>query len=73
MHEMSAEDWISTREAADILDVSEATVYRSVKTPEVADREWGTGNWRRKPLLQRPRYQLRRSAVEAKARGDQGS
>ncbi len=66
---MSTGEWISTREAADILDVSEATVYRSVKSPEVADREWGTENWRRKPLLQRARFQLRRSAVEAKAAG----
>lgn len=62
---------MSPSEAAQILGVSRATVVRSLTDPERRLREWGepgTG-WRHKPLSRRGDYQLRRSAVEAKATG----
>ncbi len=67
---MSDDQWMSTREAAAALGVSESTVYRSLTDPADADREWGAGNWRRKPVARRTIYQVRRSAVDAKARGN---
>jgi transposase len=59
--------WVSTPEIARLLGVSESTVYRSLADPETADREWGAGNWRRKPLLRRAVFQVKRSIVLAKA------
>jgi len=58
------DDWIGLRDAAGILGVSVATVYRSVLNDADADAEWGPGNWRRKPLIRRREIQLRRDAVE---------
>lgn len=70
------DEWVSVRDAALALGVSESTVYRSLvdpgdkDSPAVADAHWGPGNWRRKPLTKRGDLQLRRSAVVAKARGE---
>lgn len=64
---MSGDDWMSTREVADALGVSESTVRRSLADPATADAEWGAGNWRQKPLVRRATYQVRRRAVEKKA------
>lgn len=62
-----ADDWVSTPEVARLLGVSESTVYRSLADPVTADSEWGAGNWRRKPLVRRPIFQVRRAAVLRKA------
>jgi hypothetical protein len=51
---------MSLREAAKKLPVSEATLLRRVKEgAEAADGYFGKGNWRRRPLLRRPIYQVR--------------
>ncbi|MFG2059654.1 hypothetical protein ACGFI9_37150 [Micromonospora sp. NPDC048930] len=66
-----ADEWMSPNEAAQLLGVSRATVLRSLSDPDRRLKEWGepgTG-WRHKPLSSRGDYQLRRSAVEAKATG----
>lgn len=62
---------MSPSEAARILGVSRATVVRSLTDPERRAAEWGKPGegWRYKPLSLRGDYQLRRSAVEAKAKG----
>ncbi|MEU5945157.1 hypothetical protein ABZ793_06290 [Micromonospora sp. NPDC047465] len=66
---MSSSVWISPREAADLLEVSERTVQRSLQDEGQRAREWGAEGegWRYKPLSTRGAYQLRRSAVLAKA------
>ncbi|MEU4777449.1 hypothetical protein [Micromonospora sp. NPDC023633] len=66
---MSSSVWISPKEAAELLEVSERTVQRSLQDPDQRAREWGGEGegWRFKPLSTRGAYQLRRSAVERKA------
>lgn len=66
---MAGDDWVGTPEVARLLGVSESTVYRSLADPATADAEWGAGNWRRKPLVRRAIFQVRRSAVDRKAAG----
>lgn len=61
-------EWMSTKEVADLLEVSERTVQRSLATTEDADRNWGKNGWREKPLSLRRIVQVRRSAAEAKAK-----
>lgn len=61
-------EWLSTKETADALEVSESTVFRSFATPETADRRWGSGGWREKPLSERKIYQVRESVVLEMAR-----
>ncbi|MBM0275076.1 hypothetical protein [Micromonospora tarensis] len=66
---MSGSVWISPAEAAELLEISARTVQRSLQDEDQRLREWGaegTG-WRYKPLSTRGAYQLRRSAVMAKA------
>lgn len=61
--------WVSPAEAAKLLEISLRQVQRSLKDEEQRTSEWGaegTG-WRYKPLSTRGAYQLRRSAVMAKA------
>lgn len=58
---------MSTKEVADLLEISERTVQRSLDDPATADREWGKDGWREKPLSLRRIVQVRRSAAEAKA------
>lgn len=59
-------EWVSLRDAAKRLPVSEATLLRRIQEgDESADRYFGKGNWRRRPLLKRPIYQLRASWVAA--------
>ena len=62
-------EWISIREAAALLEVSESTVYRSLADPAAADREWGVGNWRQKPLSRRGDFQVRRARAQQLAAG----
>ncbi|TDB82601.1 hypothetical protein E1091_18690 [Micromonospora fluostatini] len=66
---MNSSVWISPREAAELLEVSERTVQRSLQDEEQRAREWGAEGegWRHKPLSTRGLYQLRRSVVERKA------
>lgn len=61
--------WVSPAEAAALLEVSPRTVQRSLQDEEQRAREWGAegSGWRYKPLSTRGAYQLRRSAVLAKA------
>lgn len=65
-------EWISIREAAAILEVSDSTVYRSLTDPAEADRYWGRGNWRVKPLSRRGDLQVRRKRAEELAAGTPG-
>jgi AraC-like DNA-binding protein len=58
------DEWIGVKDAAEVLDVSVSTVLRSFKDQETADRQWGPGNWRRKPLTPRREMQVRRSRAE---------
>jgi len=53
-------DWISGKEAAEILGVSESTVYRSLADPDTREEMWGKegSGWRRKPLSRRGIYQV---------------
>ena len=62
-------EWMSTREAARTLEVSERTVLRSLATREEADHWWGVDGWREKPLSRRRILQVRRSVVEAMGTG----
>lgn len=61
------DEWISTAQAAEILGVSESTVYRSLA--EDADPHpndvYGPDGYRRKPLTRRRIMQIRRSRVVA--------
>jgi len=66
-----ASEWISHRQAAKILGVSESLVYRSLATPERADRWWGPGNWRIKPLSERGDRQVRASRAHELATSSQ--
>jgi hypothetical protein len=63
------DEWISTREAALTLRVSERTLQNSLKDPEWRAREWGQEGegWRYRPVVRRKTYELRRSLVERKA------
>lgn len=65
-------EWLSTKEAEDLLQISECTVLRSLTNEDRRAREWGAKDegWRLKPLVERTIFQLRRSVVEAKARGE---
>lgn len=58
-------EWMSLKQAADRLEVSERTVLRSLATAAEANRWWGETGWREKPLSRRRILQVRRSAVEA--------
>lgn len=60
---MATPEWISPDDAAKILGVSRSTVYRSLQDPDRANRWWGDGNWRRKPLTDRREHQVRRTRV----------
>lgn len=62
-------EWLSTQEAAELLEVSERTVLRSLETPEEANRWWGQTGWREKPLSRRRIVQVRRSVAEAMGAG----
>jgi hypothetical protein len=57
-------DWLGTKEIATLLDVSESTVWRSFVTPEAADEMWGKDNWRRKPIVRRTIWQVRKDRIE---------
>lgn len=57
-------EWLSTKESATLLEVSESTMLRVLSDAATADAEFGPGNWRLKPLSRRRIYQVRRSAVE---------
>ena len=61
---MAEAEWLSTKEAAARLQVSERTVLRSLATPQEANGWWGETGWREKPLSRRRILQLRRSVVE---------
>lgn len=56
-------EWLSTKEVADALEVSESTVFRSFASPAIADARWGPDGWREKPLSVRKVYQVRESVV----------
>jgi hypothetical protein len=67
----SSEDWLSSREIAELLDVSLRTVQNSFADParraqwwepEISDQR--VRAWRRKPLTVRAEYQARRWAVD---------
>lgn len=62
-------EWLSVREAAVLLEVSESTVYRSLTDEDTRTAEWGAEGkgWRYKPLAQRRIFQVRRSWVLDKA------
>lgn len=68
---MSGVDWISLKEAAGILGVSESTVLRTVKDPQEAAETWGDENvgWRLKPLMRRRIFQVSRKRAEEIAAG----
>lgn len=58
-------EWLSTKETAALLEVSESTILRSFVTPEAANEMWGgRDNWRRKPVVRRTIWQVRRTRVE---------
>lgn len=64
-------EWISTAEAAAILEVHRQTVLRSLNDEQRRQEEWGdegTG-WRFKPLSGRKIFQVRRDVAQAKAEG----
>lgn len=61
-------EWLSTKEVADALEVSESTVFRSFASPAIADARWGPSGWREKPLSARKIYQVRESVVRSLAR-----
>ena len=62
-------EWLSLREAAKRLPVSEATLLRRCREgEESANAYFGKGNWRRRPMLKRPIYQVRESWVAARER-----
>lgn len=56
-------EWISPEEASKIFGgvPSRSTVYRSLQDPERANRWWGPGNWRVRPLTDR--REIRRTRV----------
>ncbi|MFI1197671.1 hypothetical protein ACH4T9_31045 [Micromonospora sp. NPDC020750] len=66
---MNSSVWISPKEAAELLEISERTVQRSLQDEDQRAREWGAEGegWRYKPLSTRGLYQLRRTVVERKA------
>lgn len=68
----SMPEWISTREAAAVLGVSESSVYRSLRDEQVRDVRWGEEGvgWRRKPLSARGIYQVSRQRAEELAGGE---
>jgi hypothetical protein len=64
-------EWLSLRDAARRLPVSEATLLRRVQEgSETADAYFGKGNWRRRPLLKRPIYQISEAWVAAQERAN---
>lgn len=67
-------EWISTTEAAAILEVDRQTVLRSLNDEVRRAREWGAEGegWRFKPLAARRTFQVRREAAERKAHGARG-
>lgn len=62
----SGEDWLSPREAAEMLEVSVRLVQQSLSDETQRARWWGQqgDGWRFVPLSRRTRYQVRRRAVE---------
>lgn len=56
-------EWVGRREAAEILGVSESSVYRSLSNPAVRQEMWGTEGegWRFKPLSTRGVIQVSRA------------
>jgi hypothetical protein len=62
---------MSVKEAAEVLEVSVRHVQGSLQDPDARQEHWGTEGtgWRYKPLSTRGIYQLRRSVVEAMAKG----
>jgi transposase len=64
-------NWISGREAATLIGVSESTVYRSLAEPDVRAEQWGAEGvgWRYKPLSRRRIFQVSRRRAEQLAQG----
>jgi hypothetical protein len=64
-------EWISPEEASKIFggNPSRSTVYRSLQDPDRANRWWGPGNWRVRPLTER-REVRRARVVELAASGE---
>lgn len=64
-------EWISTGDAASMLETTVKAVQRSLADEQVRREEWGDEfeGWRYKPLSGRKIYQLRRTYVERKAGG----
>jgi hypothetical protein len=62
-------EWLSLEEAADTLEVSKSTVYRSLTDETRRAEQWGAEGegWRYKPLARRKEFQVRRTWVERKA------
>ena len=60
-----ADDWISTEDAAVLLDVSKSSVYRSLADEGRRSTEWGEEGvaWRYKPLSTRKIFQVSRRRV----------
>lgn len=71
---VSEPDWISGIDAAAILGVSKATVYRSLADEVRRIQEWGAEGvgWRRKPLSRRGIFQVSRQRAEQLARRSRG-
>jgi uncharacterized protein YndB with AHSA1/START domain len=59
-------EWISTRQAAVILEVSEVTVWRSLDDDAKREQWWGREGvgWRLKPLMARRIYQVSRAHAQ---------
>lgn len=64
------EGWVGTEEIAHALRCSVATVRRSFKDPEAADRLYGLGNWTDEPspVGRKKAFQVRESVIDALAR-----
>lgn len=64
-------EWLSLRDAARRLPVSEATLLRQLREgKEAADARFGEGNWRLRPLITRTIYQVSEAWVAAQERAN---
>jgi len=61
----TGEEWIGTRELADLFGCSTSTARRSLTSPERADALYGRENWRSRnsPISARTTYSVRRSVA----------